>query len=168
MKKRLFLYVAAGFLFVSVLGTLSHFFYEWSGKNLIVGLFTPINESTWEHMKLLFFPMLISSGFLIYKLHKDYPHITSALCIGILVGTFLIPILFYTYSGILGFNTTVIDIAIFYLCVLAAFFLVYRYAASHVADKYKIILIAAVCLLFFCFITFTFFPPAIGLFHSPV
>ena len=33
--------------------------YDWSGQMWFVGLFVPVNESTWEHMKLLFVPMLI-------------------------------------------------------------------------------------------------------------
>ena len=49
----------SGFLFTSVLGTLSHFFYEWSGDSTFIGLVCPISESAWEHMKLLFFPALL-------------------------------------------------------------------------------------------------------------
>ena len=48
-------YTLAGTIFVLVLGTLSHFFYEWSNDNPLIGLFSPINESVWEHMKLLSF-----------------------------------------------------------------------------------------------------------------
>ena len=51
----------SGFLFTSVLGTLSHFFYEWSGDSTFIGLVCPISESAWEHMKLLFFPALLLS-----------------------------------------------------------------------------------------------------------
>lgn len=60
-SKKLFIW---GFLFMSVIGTLLHFVYEWSGNNSIVRLFAPWNESTWEHMKLLFFPMLVLVLFL--------------------------------------------------------------------------------------------------------
>ena len=42
-----------------VFGTLLHFTYEWSGENRIVGLFSATNESVWEHLKLVFYPMLI-------------------------------------------------------------------------------------------------------------
>lgn len=56
MKKSSLCPTIVGILFVSVLGVLMHFVYEWSGSNRFVGLFAPINESTWEHMKLLFFP----------------------------------------------------------------------------------------------------------------
>ena len=50
-----------GILFVSVTGTLSHFLYQFSGNCFLTGLFSPVGESTWEHMKLLFFPMLFYS-----------------------------------------------------------------------------------------------------------
>ena len=59
MGKRLNFWPLAGFLTVSALGTLAHFAYEWSGKQLLAGAFCAVNESTWEHMKLLFFPALL-------------------------------------------------------------------------------------------------------------
>lgn len=52
-------YVVIGFFVVGILGTLFHFVYDWSGQMWFVGLLVPVNESTWEHMKLLFVPMLI-------------------------------------------------------------------------------------------------------------
>lgn len=64
MKNRLKKSEIFGAIFVMVFsGTLMHFFYDWSGKNPIVALFAPYNESTWEHLKLLFFPVLIYSVF---------------------------------------------------------------------------------------------------------
>ena len=30
-----------------ILGTLNHFLYDWSGKNPVIALFTPVNESVW-------------------------------------------------------------------------------------------------------------------------
>lgn len=52
-------YVWIGFFFCLILGSLSHFFYQWSGNTPAVGLFSPVNESAWEHMKLVFFPVLL-------------------------------------------------------------------------------------------------------------
>ena len=40
-----------------ILGTLLHFTYEWSGENPIIALFSAVNESIWEHLKLAFYPM---------------------------------------------------------------------------------------------------------------
>ena len=43
------------YIFAMILGSLLHFTYEWSNENSFVGSFSAINESTWEHLKLLFF-----------------------------------------------------------------------------------------------------------------
>ena len=56
------LYFIGGILFTAILGTLSHFFYDWTGQGALIGLISPVNESTWEHMKLVFFPLLLSSS----------------------------------------------------------------------------------------------------------
>ena len=113
--------IIKGILFVSIAGTLAHFVYEWSNNNYILGFFFPVNESTWEHMKLFFFPMLLFSVWMNQKLKEEYPCVTGALLAGTLLGTFLIPVLFYTYSGILGKNVPVLDIATFFISVIAAF-----------------------------------------------
>ena len=108
--KRLKCYTIIGIIFVIITGTLFHFLYNWTDKNFIVGLFTPVNESVWEHMKLLFFPMLLYSFVMILNLKTDYPCITSSLCFGILIGALLIPTFFYAYTFILGKNTLFFDI----------------------------------------------------------
>ena len=59
MSKKLLKYDIIGFVFVSIIGTLAHFVYEWTNKSVIAALFCPINESPWEHLKLIFFPYLI-------------------------------------------------------------------------------------------------------------
>ncbi len=52
-----------GILFTSVLGSLLHFVYEWTGENPLAALFSPVNESVFEHCKLLFFPALLYTLF---------------------------------------------------------------------------------------------------------
>ena len=127
---RLQSYIIAGILFVLAAGTLSHFLYGWTGNNFIIGLFTPVNESVWEHMKLIFFPMLFYSIFASAKLKADYPYIASSLCFSILIGTLLIPVLFYAYTYILGKNFLVLDIIIFALSTALAFFTAYKLTIS--------------------------------------
>lgn len=48
-----------GILFINLFGILLHFLYDFSGKVLIVGIFAPINESVWEHLKLGFYPIIL-------------------------------------------------------------------------------------------------------------
>lgn len=157
-------YLIIGTIFVIVLGTLSHFFYEWSNNNFVVGFFSPVNESTWEHMKLVFFPMLLFSLIANYRLKSIYPCITSSLLFGILLGTFLIPIFFYTYTGILGCNVFILDLITFILAVICSFSSVYRLTLSCRMQNHTTILFIAVCVVFVCFILFTVYPPSIALF----
>lgn len=158
-------YTITGIIFVSVLGTLSHFLYKWSGNNFFVGLFVPVNESIWEHMKLLFFPMLIYSIF-IGKLKLQYPYICTALIYGNLIGTFSMPVLFYVYTGVLGYNISFIDIAIFYICVIIAYFTLFKTVESQKLSLYKNFLYILNIITVMAFMIFTVFPPNIGLFMA--
>ena len=62
-KRSLALWQFGGYVFTSALGTLLHFLYDLTGENVAVSFFSAVNESTWEHMKLLFFPMFLFSLF---------------------------------------------------------------------------------------------------------
>lgn len=160
-------YTITGAIFVLVLGTLSHFFFQWSNNNIIVGLFSAVNESTWEHMKLIFFPMLLYSVFAIPKLKDNYPCITSAFLSGTLTGTFLIPVIFYTYTGILGYHLLVLDILTFVLSLIAAFYLVFHLSVSCRMNSCVHFLYILVYFMIISFAVFSFFPPNIGLFADP-
>ena len=157
-------YLLSGIIFVILVGTLSHFLYEWTNNNIIVGLFTPVNESIWEHMKLIFFPMLLYSLFLMKKEKENYPCITSAIPFGILIGTVSVMIIFYTYTGILGKHTLFLDLVTFVISVLLAFYTIYRLTLSCRVQKYTTLLYCLLGLFALCFFVFTYYPPPIGLF----
>lgn len=157
-----------GLIFVWITGSLFHFVYEWSGGNTLVGLFFPVNESTWEHMKLIFFPMILFSIFLSTRLSGEFPCVNSALLSGTLFGTFLIPVLFYTYTGILGFNYFLLDISTFLISAAAAFSAVYKLSLSCRFQKYTPLLCILTLIVFEMFLIFTYFPPSIGLFADPL
>ena len=160
-------YMFTGFIFVSILGTLFHFLYDLLGNNFFVGLFAARNESIFEHSKLVFFPTLL---FLLYKnsdLKSKHPKINEGVLTGAVLGTFLIPVLFYTYSGALGFNVMVIDIAIFYISVAVAFLTAYKISISKRYNIHKNLLVAVVVVMAVLFVIFSIYPPNIALFASP-
>lgn len=161
------IYTIIGIVFVTILGIISHFIYEWSGNNFILGFFFPVNESTWEHMKLCFFPMLLYSFYMNRKMKEDNPCITSSLLFGILLGTFLIPVIFYTYSGIIGKNYIFLDIATFIISILLAFISVYRLTLSCKISSFSFGLKICVLFVAVCFLIFTYYPPDIGIFMNP-
>ena len=61
MKKTINLWQWLGFIITGILGVVLHFLYDWLGQNPLIALISGVNESTWEHMKLLYYPMLIFS-----------------------------------------------------------------------------------------------------------
>jgi hypothetical protein len=157
-----------GILFTLIAGTLLHFLYEWSGKNPFTALFSPVNESVWEHTKLLFFPALLYTFFEIIVLFKTSGSFLTARLAGILLGIFFMISSFFTYTGITGKSFLVLDILIFIISVLTAF-LVSRYLEVH-HPGFRLPLLANYALLLFlviCFFAFTFNPPALPLFQPP-
>lgn len=163
-KKHLYLLIG-GAIFVSTAGTLLHFLYEWTGQSRLAALIAPVNESTWEHMKLIFFPMLFYSLIAAAPLRTACPHALSALFSGMIWGTCLIPAAFYTYTGILGYHIAFIDIALFYVSVLVAFIIAYRALCRRRFRKASEYIWPVIVLIFLAaFVRFTFNPPSIGLF----
>lgn len=165
--KKLFFTSLAGILFVGTAGCLMHFVYEWSGQNSVAGLFAPVSESTWEHMKLVYFPMLLFFLAEYMFLYKQYPRLLKADLAGILTGTLLIPVIFYTYTGILGTHSLPLDILTF---IISAAFGLYVRCRSVLADghtKHTFYYFICALVLGVCFLIFTYYPPDLALFISP-
>ena len=114
MKHSIKLWQLAGFSITSLLGTLLHFLYDWTGKSVIAAPFSGVNESTWEHMKLLFWPMLLFS-IVQNRYFKEYSDFWCIKVKGIVLGLVLIPIIFYTYNGVIGKSPDWVNIIIFFI-----------------------------------------------------
>lgn len=166
--KQLKSYLTAGTVFVLIAGTLSHFIYDWTGEHFLAGFFTPVSESVWEHMKLVFFPMLFFFLAVRGKLRNVSPCIDAAFSLGILFATLMIPVAFYTYSGILGTDLLILDLLTFALSTAAGFLCVWRCAQSCSVQSADSLLKILISFLFAAFIIFTYHPPHLALFASPV
>lgn len=167
MKKNISLWQFSGFATVSLLGTLLHYLYEWSGKNRFIAAFSGINESTWEHMKLLYFPLLIFAIIqsFFFKDRKDFWCVKLA---GIIIGLTLIPVIFYTYNGILGKSPDWINIVIFFISAASAFIAETRFFRKNAFTcKHKWLAIACIIAIGVLFVIFTYFTPDIPLFEPP-
>ena len=154
-------------IFVFVMGTLLHFVYDWSGQNNIIGAFSAVNESTWEHLKLIFFPMVITIIIGFFYLGKIVPNLLCSKTIGLLVSLAFTIIFFYTYTGILGNNIAFIDIASFFISVILGEFISYVLMVNKFKCNNKIATII-LSVLFILFIIFTYKTPEIGLFKDPI
>lgn len=165
--KKLRYYQIFSVIFTSILGSLLHFTYQWTGENKIVAIFSSVNESTWEHLKLLFFPMLLSTiiGYFIFK--KEYPNFVCSKTIGIITAISFTVIFFYTYTGILGRNISIIDISSFFVATIIGEFVSYLLMVNNFKCDNKIAIILLIVLFIF-FVMFTYFTPKIGLFKDPI
>lgn len=158
-----------GPIFTVILGGLLHFTYAWSGENPIVGAFSTVSESTWEHLKMLIVPMLLFGiiEFIVYG--RQHKNLIPVRFLSILLGTASILILFYTYSGIAGTHYLWLDIAIFIVSVLLAYWFSYKLLQTKRLSSNGAVLIGAIglVLLIACVIMFTYRPPEIPLFMEP-
>ena len=151
MKRSIGLWQLMGFAVTSLAGTLLHFLYEWLGEAAWVAPFSGVNESTWEHMKLLFWPMFIFAAVqsFFFRDREDFWYVKLK---GILLGIGLIPIIFYTYNGVIGRSPDWINIAIFFVSAAIS----YAYETKlfkdgqkpRVASKWAIAVLLTVALCF--------------------
>jgi len=168
MKRNLSLWQFSGFALTVLCGTLLHFLYDWTNESILVAPFSGVNESTWEHMKLIFFPMflfaLIQSRFF-----KEYKNFWCVKLVGIITGLLLIPVLFYTYNGVFGKSPDWINITIFFISAAISFIIETRLFKN---DKLKCkspwLAFATICLIGILFAIFTFATPRIPLFKDAI
>ena len=93
MKRSLGVRKLLGFMFVSIAGTFLHFLYDITGRNIAAGLISAVNESIWEHMKLIFYPMLLVALTEYRLVKEDRARLRCSTLAGILLALMLIPVL---------------------------------------------------------------------------
>lgn len=152
-----------------VFGTLLHFTYEWSGENRIVGLFSATNESVWEHLKLVFYPMLILAIVEYFVVKKEANNYIEAKSLGIFLAIAFIIVFYYTYTGIIGKNFFIIDILTFIISIIFGEWVSYKLMIrkSESTTLSKILSLAIIFYFLISFILFTYNPPNINLFKDP-
>ncbi len=168
MNKNLSLWQFAGFSLSSLGGTILHFLYDWTNKSIWTAPFSGVNESTWEHMKLLFFPLFIFA-LIQSRFFRKQRNFWCVKLIGITVGLLSIPALFYTYNGALGKSPDWVNIAIFFIATALAFFVEWKLLKKNTlrCSSPRAALLA-LCGIGIAFVVFTFLTPKIPLFKDPL
>ena len=167
MKNPLKLWQIGGFVFTGVAGVLLHFLYDWSNKSIFTAPFSAVNESTWEHMKLLFFPMFVFSLIEYKYAGKERENFWCVKAMGTIIGLLLIPILYYTYTGILGINADWFNIAIFFIAAGTAYYLENMLFKNEIGYcKSPQIAFWSLCFIAVLFVVLTFVQPKIPIFQD--
>ena len=168
MKRTVWLWELVGLAYVSLVGTVLHFLYDWLGGAVWVAPFSGVNESTWEHMKLLFWPAFIFAVVQSF-FFKGYYGFWCIKLRGILLGLGLIPLIFYTYNGVIGKSPDWLNIAIFFVSATAMYLYEVRaLAKGGTPCNFPRLSLALLCVIALLFVIFTFKTPELDIVRDPI
>jgi len=168
-SKKVLVYEVVGTLFIIFLGSAFHFTYELSGRLAIVGAFSAVNESVWEHLKLAFWPSLIWLLIEYLLIRKFTNNFLISKTLGTCTMIALIPIVFYSYTSITGGSIFAIDIATFIVAVIFGQILSYTlFRKNQFARNADRIALFILVVFGIAFIVFTFYPPHLPIFQDPM
>jgi len=166
-KRSIFWYELVGMVFIIILGSMLHFTFEWSGFQVIVGVFSAVNESVWEHLKIAFWPTLLYAIFEYRFLTKKTNNFFFAKALGIYIIMVIIPVIFYAYTLFIEHNLT-IDVLSFIFAIIVGQLVSYKMLTfKNLSKNLKLISIVTLAILAVAFMVFTFYPPQAQLFQDP-
>jgi hypothetical protein len=169
-NRPVFVYELVGMVFIIALGSMLHFTFELSGGNPIVGAFSAVNESVWEHLKLVFWPALLFMFIEYMPLRRKMTNnFALAKTAGIYLATIIIPIIFYSYTAITGKSIFLIDISSFIFAVIVGQLLSYKLLTYRkLSEGFNRLSLILLVLLGVAFVLFTFYPPQLMVFRDPI
>ena len=105
---------------LGLLGSVLHFLFDWTKHNRFVAIFSAVNESYWEHIKIALWPVLLLKVVLFslggYQIASFVPAATVAL--------YSIPVsmvgLVFIYKSVTNRSILWLDISIFFICIAIA------------------------------------------------
>lgn len=154
-----------------ILGILLHFIFNFTRQNMLIGIIAPVNESVFEHLKLIFFPASVwwIIGWIIYgkRCTLDPNRYLAGCAANCFMGVIIVVAGHYMVKGMFGKAGVIFDIALFIIAVAIGAF------CGFCVNKYSVIGIGGVFLSFVIllllltsFILFTFAPPHIPFFRD--
>ena len=108
----------AGFFWIIIVGSLLHFTYEWSNYSKIVGYFSSVNESIWEHLKLGYFSLTFFMLAEYWKLRNKTDAYFLAKFAGIISMNIFIAVVSYMYKIIVKDSNVYFHIGLFIMGAL--------------------------------------------------
>ena len=135
---------------------------------VLIAPFSSVNESTWEHMKILFFPLFLFA-IVQYFFFSDRADFWCIKLRGTALGLVLIPVLFYTYNGAIAKSPDWLNIVIFFVSAAS----VYLYEYYLFEKREPVCRLGKICFYIFLviglmFVIFTFNTPHLEIFRDPI
>lgn len=168
MKNKLLLWEIGSFIFIGLVGAALHFTFEFSNfENMVVAFFSAVNESTWEHLKMVFWPG-IWFALIEYTYVRDrVNNYLIAKAASLFIMPLVITVGWYLYTPFTQKSIYKVDLFLFYLAVLlgqvVSYKLLTRAPLSRKANNFAV---GSLVVMLVVFSTFTFYPPHIFLFEN--
>ena len=167
MKNKVLLWEIGGFFFIGLIGASLHFTFELSNfSNMVVAFFSAVNESTWEHLKMVFWPGVVFALLEYTYVRGQVNNFLTAKTAGLLIMPLVITLGWYVYTPFTGRSIYKYDLMLFYLAVLIGQVISYTIlTGSPLSMRVRWIAVGTLVILLIAFSTFTFYPPHIFLFE---
>ena len=150
-------------LVTSLGGAALHFLYDLLPGPL-TALFSPINESVWEHLKLLFWPMLLGAVYLSRR-SRNRPRLWSAFFAALLATPAFLLTAYYLLRAV-GVEGLGLDIALYFISMFAGYWLAWGLYRRKQAENIGGWLLMAVIVYGASLILFTFAAPSLPIFRA--
>ena len=155
-------------IFISfILAIIFHFIYGWI-PNSFISIIAPVNESIWEHMKLIVTPSLIFSIFeyFIYK-KKDiaFNNFILSYAISSILGIIVYLLLYIPLNDIFGHKAYIAISLLFLILIfvqIVSYYIMNKENIKHSSD----IGILLIIIIYLIFGYLTYHPPKINLFYD--
>ncbi|HUX75523.1 MAG TPA: DUF6512 family protein [Anaerolineae bacterium] len=158
----------AGIVLIILAGSALHFAFEWADYWRPAALIAAANESTWEHLKLGFWPGLMFALVEYPFIRKSVNNFWVAKALGLLAMPTVIVVLFYGYTVLAGQNYLLADIMTFILAVIIGQLVSYRFLVTGeirpAIQRHGPIGLAVMAV---AFSLLTYYPPRFFLFEDP-
>ena len=162
------IFIIVSIIIISLIGTLSHFLYDISNHNKFIGLFSAVNESTWEHIKIALTPTLLWSlvDAIKYGSKQNY-FLAKFTSLAVII--VLMPLLFYGYQLFTKKDIAIFDILIFYIVITASQLIFYYIInMSNVNNTIKYLSLIGIFIIFAGYLIHTTLPGKGFIFKDPI
>lgn len=143
--------------------------WDYSGQVIAAAIFSAVNGSVWESVKIICMPMLLWFVAEYFILHVNYYRMTAAAAVSVTVTAAVRICTTFVCMGVLGFCPQWLDWCLTVLSLAMGQWVsvrIQRYPGR--VEEYFLWFAAALGILLYALTSFTVNPPHIGLFIDPV
>jgi len=168
MKNQILLWEIGGFFFIGIIGAALHFTFELSNfSNMVVAFFSAVNESTWEHLKMVFWPGVFFALIEYSYIRDRVNNFLIAKTVSLFVMPLVIAIGWYGYTPFTQRSVFPLDLLLFYIAVFIGQLISYKLLSlASLEKKFHTLSATIMLLMLIAFSAFTFYPPEIFLFEN--